>query len=95
MKKRSYRFNDKRYTKYSIGGLWMNHEKMDPTHPDFMGELAVPPILLEDLVNQQQGNAQAKISIAAWRNTSKDGENYLTLTGRLPKAILKTCIRNK
>jgi len=92
-KARCYSFNKNRFTKYSIGGLWTNEKKQSPEHPDLMGELDAPKVLVDDLVQQYQEHGTAKISLAAWKNTSKDGEAYLTLTGKLPKATLKTCIR--
>jgi len=94
-KTRSYSFDKKRFTQYSIGGLWFNHQKIEPEHPDLMGELDVPPVLLEDLIQQIQSRGKAKISIAAWQNKSKEGENYLTMTGKLPTPIAKTFIKNK
>jgi hypothetical protein len=45
-----------------------------------------------DLVQQYQKNGKAKVSLAAWKNVSKDGESYLTLTGKLPKPIEKTIV---
>jgi len=92
-KSRRYSFDRKRFTPYSIGGLWFNHQKVSPEHPDLMGELDVPKVLLDDLIDQIQSRGKAKISIAAWQNKSKEGEAYLTMTGKLPKATLKTCIR--
>ncbi|MEY4526711.1 MAG: hypothetical protein RL768_430 [Nitrospirota bacterium] len=87
-----YAFNKNRFTKYSIGGLWTNEKKMNPEHPDLMGELDVPKILVDDLVQQYEAKGSAKISLAAWKNVSKDGEAYLTMTGKLPKAIEKTIV---
>lgn len=87
---RCYGFNPKRFTKYSIGGLWNNEKKMNPEHPDLMGELDIPEVLIDDLVSQYKSKGKAKISLAGYKNTSKDGESYLTLTGKLPKAIEKT-----
>lgn len=90
--RRCYAFNQNRFTKYSIGGLWHNENKLNPEHPDLMGELDVPQVLIDDLVQQYQKNGKAKVSLAAWKNVSKDGESYLTLTGKLPKPIEKTAV---
>lgn len=87
---RCYAYQSERFTKYSIGGIWHNERKLSPEHPDGMGELDVPKVLIDDLVHQFQENGTAKISLAAWNNMSKDGERYLTLTGRLPRPIEKT-----
>lgn len=87
---RTYSFNPERFTKYSIGGLWHNHRKLSPEHPDGMGELDIPLILLEDLQRQFEKTGKAKISLASWNNTSKEGEQYLTLTGKLPRPIEKS-----
>lgn len=89
---RCYAFNKNRFTKYSIGGLWNNEKKMNSEHPDLMGELDIPQVLIDDLVHQYQAKGSAKISLAAWKNVSKDGEAYLTMTGKLPKAIEKTIV---
>lgn len=91
-KARCYSFNKNRFTKYSIGGLWTNELKMNPEHPDLMGELDVPKLLVDDLVAQFQAKGSAKISLAAWKNVSKDGEAYLTMTGKLPRQIEKTIV---
>jgi hypothetical protein len=94
-KMRCYSFNQARYTKYSIGGLWQNHRKQDPQHPDALGELDIPKVLLDDLNQQYRQRGKAKISLAAWDNLSQDGENYLTLTGKLPRQTERPCVGKK
>ena len=93
-KMRCYAFNKSRYTKYSIGGLWENHSKVQPDHPDHLGELDIPKVLLDDLITQFNQKGKAVISLASWNNRSKDGERYQTLTGRLPRVIEKSGMKD-
>jgi len=87
-KKHRYRFDASRYTKYAIGALFTNDNKMAKEHPDTLGELDIPLVLLEDLCSQMRQTDKAKVSLAGYNNVSKDGEHYVTLTGKLPKGVL-------
>lgn len=89
-RRRRTQYDPKKMTKYAIGGLWTNTNKCDGSHPDLMGTLDCPKILVDDLVRQYAETGHANISIAAWGNKSAGGADYLTLSGLLPQPISKT-----
>lgn len=69
--KRKYKFDSKKQTQYAIGALHMNQNKNEKIHPDHLGELDIPKILLSDLISQMNTTGTARISLASYNNQNQ------------------------
>jgi len=66
-------------TQTNIGALFKNARRTTEKSPILTGILELDPDLVAHLCQKSWLNKPAKISLAAWKNTSKDGEAYFTL----------------
>lgn len=59
------------------GALFTSRRKSGPNDPDFTGSVVLSPDLLEKLVIKRNRGEEIRLSVAGWKNQSKDGKSYL------------------
>ena len=65
------------------GAMWQNTRKTEPRHPDYTGSLELEREVINDLVAQiNRGERFGKIDLTGYRKTKKDGEMFLSITGK-------------
>ena len=66
--------------KENTGNLFDNRYKETKAHPDQTGTMVLSKELLKELVERVKEGKEAKVSVSAWKNTSKSGKNYLAIS---------------
>lgn len=67
------------YEDRSTGALFKNKNIKSDKHPAMRGELTINKALLRELVDAAKAGDPIKLSISAWNNTSKAGNQYISL----------------
>jgi hypothetical protein len=68
--------------KPNSGALFPNQKKAD-MHPDMKGDLHLDKTFIIEQMDKSKGPL-VKISVAAWKNTSQNGLNYLSIKASEP-----------
>lgn len=59
--------------------------KTNPNQPDFDGELILDPAVMATLLEQWKNGQPIKLELAGWKKTSQKGNNFLSLSAKLPR----------
>ena len=66
--------------------LFSNNKKKTEKQPDFTGELELSDEVVNDLVDQMsRGITKPKLSMAGWKKVSRNGLNFMSLVGSVPR----------
>jgi hypothetical protein len=63
----------------STGALFKVRDRKSDKHPALRGELTLTKDLLKEMVEEAKAGKPIKLSISAWNNTSKAGNQYISL----------------
>lgn len=62
------------------GVLFANDRKQNDKQPDYTGNLEIDAETVRDLYQQMQsGGDHAKVNLAGWRKTAKNGKTFLSV----------------
>jgi len=66
----------------STGALFKVKERKSDKHPAMSGELTLTKALLKELIEEAKAGKPIKLSLSAWNNTSKAGNQYISLSAQ-------------
>jgi hypothetical protein len=66
----------------STGALFKVKERKSDKHPAMSGELTLTKALLKELIEEAKAGKPIKLSLSAWNNTSKAGNQYVSLAAK-------------
>jgi hypothetical protein len=66
----------------STGALFKVKERKSDKHPAMSGELTLTKALLKELIEEAKAGRPIKLSLSAWNNTSKAGNQYVSLAAK-------------
>jgi len=64
----------------SSGALFKNDKRTNDSQPHYRGEATLSKDLLKELVEVVKSGGEAKIALAVWPKTSKNGRDYLSMS---------------
>ena len=66
----------------STGALFKVKERKSDKHPAMSGELTLTKALLKELIEDAKAGKAIKLSLSAWNNTSKAGNQYVSIAAK-------------
>jgi uncharacterized protein (DUF736 family) len=66
--------------KPNSGSLFANDKKEKDTHPDFKGDMVLGPELVAEIAALVNAGKPAKVQVAGWKKTTKNGKVFLSLS---------------
>jgi hypothetical protein len=66
----------------STGALFKAKVRKNDKSPALRGELTLTKALLKELIEEAKAGNPIKLSISAWNNTSKAGNQYISLSAQ-------------
>lgn len=66
----------------STGALFKVKERRSDKHPAMSGELTLTKALLKELIEDAKAGKPIKLSLSAWNNTSKAGNQYVSIAAK-------------
>jgi len=61
-------------------GIFPNDKRSSDTHPHFKGTMTLSPDLVAELYLAAQTGKDAKIDVSMWKQQSKAGKSYLSMS---------------
>jgi len=66
----------------STGALFKTKVRKTDKSPALRGELTLTKALLKELVEEAKAGRPVKLELSAWNNTSKSGNQYISLAAK-------------